>query len=424
MSGLAKLMLYNGAIVTGSDCGSGKEIEILKSLGVNVFPTHNSDNISKNLDIIIYSGAIKPNNPEIVRAKELNIPLIERSEFLGEISRQYKKVIAISGTHGKTTTTAMLGLIATCAGLKPTIHLGGESVNLHGNTIIGGNEYFIVEACEYRESFKYLEPYIGVITNVEHDHVDFYPTFESFRLAFARFAGNCDNLIAPVDVNIPHNHLISIGSDWQVKNIEAYGGGYNFNAYYKREFYNSFRLNCIGLHNVTNALFAISVAHELGINKDVICDALSDFMGVERRYEKIASIGECNIIIDYAHHPTELRNSIDGIKGVYNKILYIFQPHTYSRTLKLFDDFIDVLSPLKDMVLFKTYPAREEVLIGGRAEDLFNALKSPNKEYFDDIDNLMTYIKENAHKFDCILILGAGDLADKLKSYMKHSDKI
>lgn len=420
MSGLAKLSLHEGAKVRGSDLSNSPQVCHLRQLGIRVYGAHDADNITQDIDLVIYSGAIKGNNPELVRAREFGIPTMERSEYLGIIASRYNRVIAISGTHGKTTTTAMLGLIMQRAGLNPTIHLGGESINLGDNTVIGGGEYLVVEACEYRESFRYLKPYIGVITNIELDHLDYYRDYNAIHSAFSRFANRSDSVVVMAGTNINHNNLQSIGEDWCVKDIEALCGGYAFNVYVKNKYFHTFRINCIGQHNITNALFAIATAYQLGIDKEIIETALSDFMGVERRYEKIAKLGECNIIIDYAHHPTELSVSIDGIESVYDRILYIFQPHTYSRTIKLFDDFKDVLSPLKDLIIYETYPAREEEIIGGRAIDLFNNLKANDTLlYFDELGTLIGYINSQTQYYDCVLILGAGDLADKVKSYYK-----
>lgn len=419
MSGLAKLMLKLGAKVKGSDAGRGKEINILLSRGVEIFNIHSSSNITGDIDLIVYSGAIKEDNPELCRARELHIPTLERSEFLGIIARRYRRVIAISGTHGKTTTTAMLGYILHRAKLNPTMHLGGESVNLGGNTIIGGDDYFVVEACEYRNSFRKLKPSIGVITNIEVDHLDFYPDFDSIRNAFMGFAKKSQILVCSQDIDIGHSHAVVIGRDWRVGEIEAIGGGYNFNVYYLGEFYATFRLNCIGVHNVSNALFAIAIADILRVKKEIIIEALSDFMGVERRYERIAQFNNCDIIIDYAHHPTELQASIAGIKSVYKKILCVFQPHTYSRTQKLFDDFVETLSCEGDVAIYKTYPAREDEIPGGRAIDLYHALKNARKAYFDSFASIIDYIFTCSLEYDCILVLGAGDLADQLKTYYK-----
>ena len=428
MSGLAKMLVHDGFKVSGSDIGGDKEIDILKGLGVKIYHSHVEDNISKDVDLVVFTGAVKEDNPELVRARELGIETMERSEFLGLIAREYSKVIAIAGTHGKTTTTAMLGEIFFKANLNPTIHLGGESIGFKGNTIIGGKEYFIVEACEYRESFKYLNPYIGIILNVDLDHLDYYKDYSHIHSAFQNFADNSLSVVCGASCDISHKLIDSVsvinheGSNWSVKNIECFGGGYSYNVYKNGEYYGSFRLNMIGIHNVYNSLFAISVADKCEIAKDTIMNALSSFKGVERRYERIASINGCNIIIDYAHHPTELKSSIGGISGVYKRVLYVFQPHTYSRTLKLFDEFVEVLSSLSNVVIFKTYPAREKLLSGGTAKDLYNSVRNEFKNYFDDLEELNAFINAKCHEYDCILVLGAGDLALKLKD--KYSTSI
>lgn len=424
MSGLAKLMLNKGARVTGSDNGDNPEINKLKALGVKVFSSHCIDNITNDIDLVIYTGAIKLDNTELRRARSLGIVTMERSEFLGLVTKEYSKVIAVAGTHGKTTTTAMLGVIMERAGLNPTIHIGGESINLKDNTVIGGNEYFLLEACEYRESFRYLNPYIAVVTNIELDHLDYYSDYNSIHDAFSRFASNSKHLISLDTAHLNHkdNHLIE--KDWQAKNIEYIYDGYNFNVYYKNEYFETFRLNVIGLHNVTNALFAIATAYQLGIDKECMVEGIADYMGVERRYERIARINNnCNVIIDYAHHPTEIKASINGISAVYKNILYVFQPHTYSRTKKLFNDFIEVLQTMDHLVIFQTYPAREEIIVGGRAIDLFKALKVNNKEYFENIEKLIEFIYNKQMNYDCVLVLGAGDLADKLKKFFYKNNK-
>ena len=403
MSGLAKILFSMGNKVSGSDRQSSDITFYLKSIGIEVFIGHSDKNITKDIDLVVFSGAIKNDNPELVVAKNLGLKVIERSELLGLISSKYSNVIAISGTHGKTTTTAMIGEIFKNARLNPTIHLGGISVNLKSNTIIGQKDYFILEACEYRNSFRFLKPTCAVITNIEADHLDYYKTYDSIKKAFNNFANNSKYVINE--------------NDYSVKNIKFENEGYAYDVYFKNEFFSSIRLNMLGLHNVKNSLFAIAVANYYGIDKKIIVDSLSQFNGVERRYEKIGYINKTPVIIDYAHHPTELKNSIAGIECVYKKILCVFQPHTYSRTLDFFDEFVEVLK-CKNLILFKTYSAREKEIIGGRAEDLFNAINS-TCTYCNNIDELINEIEKQVCNFDCILVLGAGDLADKLKSILK-----
>lgn len=419
MSGLCKMSKVFGADVMGSDICFNEEIAKLQSLGVKIFHKHEASNISKDIDLVIYSGAIHSDNPELQEAKRLSIRTMERSKFLGLVSKLYKNVIAISGTHGKTTTTAMIGEIFQKSGLNPTIHLGGESVNLSDNTIIGGNEFFVVEACEYRESFKYLRPNLLVITNIESDHLDYYKNLNDIKKSFAKLSKHSNNIIIQKPTDISHKNTILLGKDLEAKNIKFCEHGYNFQVYKHDKFYFDCRLNMLGLHNVSNALFAIAVSDFYGIEKDKIKQALEEFGGVKRRYENICAIGEIPIIIDYAHHPTELENSIRGISDEYKNILTIFQPHTYSRTINLLEDFVRVLRKANDLIIFETYPAREKEIIGGRAIDLVEAIKRDDIEYFDNLDSLKNIVFERVQSedIDCILILGAGDLAEKARKW-------
>ena len=416
MSGLAKLLVSYNVKVAGSDSNFNSQVSELEKLSIPVFIGHSADNIDETYDLVVYSGAIRDDNCEIVRARELGIKTIERSEFLGLLSREYSHIIAISGTHGKTTTSSMISEIFVSAGLNPTIHLGGNSVNLRSNTIVGDREYLIVEACEYRESFRYLSPECLCITNIEADHLDYYHDLESIRSAFQRFADRSEFLVSD-DIPINHNQKTSI-ADFQIRNLNYNNFGYDFDVCYENKFYH-FRLNMLGEYNVTNALFAIIVSFRYGIDHSVIAEALANFRGVERRLEKIGTINSIPVIIDYAHHPTEIKSCLAGIRSQFQSPLVIFQPHTYSRTLQLFDQFLEVLATCENLILFDTYPAREKEIIGGRAIDLSNAL---NCDYYDDIDRLIQYMQSLGDEdFDLILVLGAGDLGEKLRNEISHS---
>ena len=421
MSGLAKMVISAGGRVSGSDMTFSDELTKLSDMGAEIYIGHNAKNITENISLVVYSGAIKEDNPEIVRAKEISIPIMERSEFLGLIAREYSHVIAISGTHGKTTTTAMLGHIFECAGYCPTIHLGGVSNNLGTNTLIGDKDYLIVEACEYRESFRFLNPETLIITNIEADHLDYYKDIEDIRKAFVRLSCRSRTLISHDSLKILHPDHVIINEDYVISKCAFSSNAYRYYVEYKGEILGEFTLNTIGYFNVENSLLAIVTALQYGIDINIIKKALSTFTGVERRYQKIKEIGSVPIIIDYAHHPTEISKSIAGIKDVYNNPLIIFQPHTYSRTLKLFDDFVTTLS-IDNIVLYATYPAREEEIVGGRAIDLFDAIKVKNKVYCQNVDWLNKHIQNKISGSGCdsVLILGAGDLAIKLKKILNE----
>lgn len=425
MSGLCKISQFLGAKVVGSDANCNDETIKLCKAGVQVFYGHDAKNISQDVDLVVYSGAIKSDNVELQQAKKLGIKCMERSQFLGIISRLFDNVIAISGTHGKTTTCAMIGTILNYAGYNPTIHLGGESINLNDNTVIGGDKYFVVEACEYRESFKYLRPSILAVTNIEADHLDYYKDIDDIANAFQRLANNSKFVIKDKNEKIYCEDNYLIGKDFEIINERFENNVYTFSVKFQGEYFDSYTISMFGRHNVENSLFAIAVCYKLGVSKDDIREGLRLFAGVKRRYEKIGEKRNIPIFIDYAHHPTEIKNSIAGIKEIYGRPLIIFQPHTYSRTKALKKEFVEVLQG--NIIIYKTYPAREQELEGGRAIDLFEEL-SRNKDYscgmlgYCENDELLSsqiaeYIEED--KIDCVLILGAGDLAEKMRKYYK-----
>lgn len=425
MSGLCKMSKYLGAEVCGSDANSNEETEKLKRMGVHVFLGHMEENITKDIDLVVYSGAIKPDNCELQQAQKLHIKCMERSQFLGIISSRFKNVIAISGTHGKTTTSAMIGTILHNAKFNPTIHLGGESVNLNDNTIIGGDKYLVVEACEYRESFRFLNPNILVITNIDADHLDYYKDISDIKRAFQNISDKSQFVIKNEDVEIATKNGYIIGKDFQIINEKFEKNKYTFSVNYMGKYFDTYSLNMFGRHNVINALFAIAVCEKLGVEKEDIKQGLEAFAGVKRRYEQIGKLDDIPIIIDYAHHPTEIKNSIAGINSAYKNPLIIFQPHTYSRTKALLKEFLDALRG--NLIVFKTYPAREKEMLGGRAIDLFEAIdkdKSNNANVLDYCDNEMV-LRDKIEKYvcggdiDCVLILGAGDLAEKMRKYYK-----
>jgi len=426
MSGLAKICLHNGAAVSGSDVNNNSHIDNLRLLGAKIFNNHDKDNISKNIDLVVLSGAISKDNVELLYAKELGIKVVERSQFIGYISKCYKSVIAISGTHGKTTTSSLIGYIFYCAKLNPTIHIGGDMVNFNNNTIIGGSDYLIIEACEYRESFKFLNPETSIITNIECDHLDYYKDYNHICSAFTNFANNSKYLIKDVSVKINHEKYEEVGSDWTACNIEYKLSGYDYDVYFKNKFIGHFRLNMIGEYNVINSIFAISVAYKYRIDIETIIKAVASFKGVKRRNELIGNIDNIPIVCDYAHHPTEINNSIKGIRQIFNNPLIIFQPHTYSRTLTLFKDFVKVFNDVDNVIMYKTYPARETLIEGGTAKDLYNAITCNNKYYIEDVCDLVKSIKKiiKNNKIDGVIVLGAGNLYDMLENYVNKLKKV
>ena len=419
MSALAKISLSIGKKVLGSNMENNEEVKKLKKLGVKVFINQQYENLTKDIDLVVFTGAIKEDNLEYIRAEELGLKMLERSQFLGEICKLYKNVIAIAGTHGKTTTTALIGEIFIKAKVNPTIHLGGEAN--FGNVLIGDRDYFITEACEYRESFKYIEGETFLITNIEADHLDYYKSLSQIKTAFNNFANNSNRFVVTFG-NLNLNLKKEVNEytcgfdplcDFYAYNIQPLDFGYTFDVSFEDSLIGRFTTKLIGKHNLKNVLCAIAVSYLNNISISAITQGIYEFKGVKRRYEVIGHIGKVPVVADYAHHPSEIKNSIDGFKN--KKILCVFQPHTYSRTKTLLKEFTRAFLGAKSVIFYKTYPAREKLDITATESVLFKKCKNKFKKVFVDESELVLNIKKEAESFDVVLILGAGDIYDIAK---------
>lgn len=428
MSSLVHFCLREGAIVSGSDATINDQIRKLSKFGITIFTGHTKHNITQNIDMVVYSGAIKEDNPELVEARTHNIPCIERSQLLGVICNMYSNSIAVSGTHGKTTTTAMIANIFAVAECKPSVHLGGESIDF-GNYLLGGKDVFITEGCEYRNSIAHLNPTTAVVTNIELDHTDFYHSLEEIENAFLNFANNAIKNVVVFENNefakkITGNvEVVTVGfnGDYAVqgKNLTTFSDGKcAFDVYYNGNYICNFKVGIVGAHNANNALCAIAVGLINEISISDIYKAISSFKGVKRRYENIGKMGKIPVICDYAHHPTEIEKSIQCEKNIYGRVAVVFQPHTYSRTIGLKDKFVEVLSKCDQLIMFKTYPAREKYITGGSAKELYNDIKIKNKVYCDTKKALKIALSNV--KANCILVLGAGDIYDIMRNIIKE----
>lgn len=427
MSAIALFCDRFGAIVSGADICENLEVKKLKNYGIRVDIGHNEKNVTEDVDFVVYSGAIKEDNVELVKARRLNIPCMERSEFLGVFSRMYERSIVVSGTHGKTTTTAMLGDIFIKAGLHPSIHLGGESVAF-GNSVIGNFGVFLTEGCEYRNSIKYLSPTTSVITAIELDHTDYYQDLQEVEDAFLNLANNTtenvvvfDNIEFAKKITAKVNVInVGFGQDFDVRGLNLQlldNGCYSFDVYYNG-YVGTFRSNVVGLYNAQNMLCAVAVALLYDIDVSTIYNSCRNFLGVRRRFEKVGVVRDVPIICDYAHHPTEIKNSINTATSIYGRITVIFQPHTYSRTIGLKKAFVKCFSLASNLAIFKTYPAREKYIAGGSAKELFNSICHNHKVYIDNRKALKEYLCE-ADLNNCVLVLGAGDIYEIVKKIIK-----
>ncbi len=423
MSSLAGFAHSMGNLVEGSDSTSSHITEHLQKQGITVHIGHHASHITSDIDVLVYSGAIKDNNVERVRARELGIPEVERSQFLAQVADMYDNVISVAGTHGKTTTTAMLADIFVCAGLKPTVHLGGESI-AYGNSLLGSKHYFITEACEYRNSFGTLHSNTAVVTNIEQDHMDYYHNLGEIVSAFSNFVSHTrDNVVLwqnrSFAKKIKGKNVVVVGlkkcDTFFVCDIKRDSmGKYNYLIKYKGRELTRIYLNVCGIHNVKNSACAFAVAYLYGIAPDVIAGALCKYRGVARRFELLGQIRGVPVIADYAHHPTEIHSSIKSALISHKRILCVFQPHTYSRTKALMEQFIDCFEGVRKLVIYKTYEAREKLIPGGDAYDLYKRVNVPTKAYVDNIDEAVSVV-ENSTEYDLVLVLGAGDVYDLFK---------
>jgi UDP-N-acetylmuramate--alanine ligase len=415
MSALAAFTAQNGATVTGSDLVLNPQIiHLAKAYGIKVFIGHKANNITADIDEVITTGAIDEYNPEVVRAWELGIKITPREQYLAQIAGNYKTQIAVAGTHGKSTTTAMLHAILTAANLNPTTHNGAVMNQVNSNYYVGNSDIFLTEACEFRRSLLTLNPSTALITNIDADHMDCYADLNDVKQTFHQFANQSKTAITNADC--PNSHDIggitfAINSPADIKGtdiIEHIRGKFSFTIRTEGIRTSEIKLHVPGKHNVYNALAAASVALNMGIAPKHIVSGLSSFTGIERRFQPLARVEQCDIILDYAHHPTELKTTIQTAKQLYANPLIIFQPHTYTRTLAFFTEFISVLNTC-DCALYKTYAAREKVKTGGTALDLYTATDSAIA-HMDSAKTLTSFIKSAAQQYDAIILTGAGDM--------------
>ena len=424
MSALAIYLHLQGYSVQGSDIAQNNETIKLNNLGIKIFVGHNAINL-QNVDVCVYSGAIDKSNVELAYALNYSIPTLERSELLGIISKDFSNTIAVAGTHGKTTTTAMLAQIFIDANLSPTVHIGGDFDYIKGNFLYGKKKYFITEACEYRRSFLALHPQYSIINNVELDHTDCYKDITNMYDTFYKFVEQTQNAVF-INYNDPfykliknNDKVISYGlskkADYCATNLRQNKNKYTFDILHCGDYIGTIKLNIAGKYNAVNALASVSVSHYLGIPIQTIKQSLYNFKNVDRRFDFIKKLNNSDIYRDYAHHPTEIKNLLNNVKHLkYDKIICFFQPHTYSRTKGLFNEFLTSFDSCDKLYLLPTYPARELPIKGGDSKDLYNELKKYKKEvhYIQDIKEVKQLLNENSIQHNIILLVGAGDIGN------------
>lgn len=420
MSALASILVSEGYKITGSDSGKNIYTERLKAQGVTVYQGHDEKNVI-NADAVIYSAAIKPDNPERSYAEKNNILCMERSTLLGEIETLYKCPIDVSGTHGKTSTTGMLAHIYMGADVNPTVLIGGDLSILEGNMHIGNNEFLVSEACEYHRSFLEFHPGIAIILDIEEDHLDYYKDLDDIKSAFRDFALLADRAVVinaddenTVDTVKGIKTVVTTSkkgkADFYAENINCDSfGSYSFSVYSKEKgFLSEVKLSVPGIHHVSNALCAYAAAYISGIAPDKISEGLSAFSGAKRRFELKGTEKDIRVYDDYAHHPTEIKATLDALSKMPGNKHIIFQPHTYTRTLTLFDDFVSVLSLCESLTLLPIYAAREKDTGVVSSKMLADKIKS--SYLAKDFEDAKAHILSTAKSGDIIMTVGAGDV--------------
>ena len=428
MSGLAEIVHTKGYTVTGSDMKSSLTTKHLEELGIKIHYGHDASNIADDVDLVVYTAAIKNDNPEMIVTAEKNIDSLTRSKFLGILMKQFNVPICVSGTHGKTTTTSMLshGLLA--ANLDPTISVGGILKAIHGNIRIGHSPYFLTEACEYCDSFLDFFPNIGIILNIEEDHMDYFKDLNQIINSFKKFASKIpsDGFLA-LNGTVPSVNEIIDSTECRV---ETFGieGDYNwtareisfndkacatFKVYYNNEFISTLTLSVPGTHNVLNSLSVCSVFNFLKLPLNLLNSGLEDFTGADQRFEIKGSYDGITVVDDYAHHPTEIAATLEVAKAYPHKKLYlVFQPHTYTRTRAFLNEFANILSTADEIILTDIYAAREKNpgdISSTNILELINILGGSAK-YMSDFNQIANFIKENATSGDLVITMGAGNV--------------
>ncbi|RKD33903.1 UDP-N-acetylmuramate--L-alanine ligase [Thermohalobacter berrensis] len=427
MSALAEILLHEGHVVSGSDLKYSPLIERLRNKGVKVYIGHNECNI-EGADLVVYTSAVGDDNPELKEAKAEGIPTLDRASFLGQLMKRYKNSIAVSGTHGKTTTTGMIAVILNNSPLEPTILLGGELDEIDGNVKIGGRDYILTEACEYKGNFLKFFPTVGIILNIEEDHLDYFKDLDHIVHTFDKFGNlipsdgflilNNDDKNTRKIVGGKNCNIITFGinnkADYYATNISYNKNGHPiFDLIVKGNKSYKVELNIVGKHNIYNALAAIAATHQLGLPIKDIVKSIKKYKGTHRRFEIKGTFNQVQIIDDYAHHPTEIKATLNTASNLsHNRIWCVFQPHTYTRTKALLNEFAQSFDKADKIIITDIYAAREKDRGIVHSKDLVEALKKRGKDaiYIDNFHEIADHLKKNITKDDIVLTVGAGNV--------------
>ncbi len=437
MSGLAEIVLQEGFSVSGSDRHSSELTDLLAAHGVRISIGQKAENITADTDLVVYTAAIHPDNPEWQAAAKAKIPMLSRAEFLGQLMDNYPRSVAVAGTHGKTTTTSMITHILLAADTDPTVSVGGVLPSIGGNIRVGKSDVFLTEACEYTNSFLHFCPLYSIILNIEEDHMDFFKDLEDIRHSFRRFAANTlpdGVLILNSNIDRPEEITAELrskavtfgtgeGADYTAADVsfdETGCASFTFLCQGKEAGRISLRVP--GEHNITNALAAIAFAKEAGFSDTQIISGLQSFGGTARRFEYKGIRDGVTVIDDYAHHPTEIRAALaTAAKLPHERLICIFQPHTYSRTKAFWHEFAAALSLADLVILADVYAAREKDTLGVCSSDLVYEIRNLGTDcyYLPDFRKIERCISEISEEGDLLITMGAGDIYRVGEAFLK-----
>jgi len=441
MSGLSEILLDMGIRVTGSDVKNSPNIEKLRLKNVPVFLKQEPSNITDQ-NLVVYTAAMPIDHPELEAARKKGIPVIDRATLLGEIMKMYRTSIAVSGTHGKTTTTSMISYCLMEADKDPTVHIGGVFDAIGGTTRIGSSDFFVTEACEYKDSFLKLNPFMGIILNIEPDHLDYFHDINQISDSFMNFAnrvppegiviGNADNervlrILDQLKCRTVTYGLTSQKAFWTARNITFDENGFpSFRVVCGKKSILRMKLSVPGIHNVSNSLACFAACSMLGIPTEVVKNSLRKFKGTHRRFEHKGTVDGIKVVDDYAHHPTEVVATLKSARScTRGKVLCVFQPHTYSRTKELLNEFAKAFTLADKVYVADIYAARENDNGSIHSSDLVNKINEhlSNAVYISSFEGIVDSLIHDSSAGDLIITMGAGDV-DKVGEMFLAEKKI
>lgn len=436
MSGIAMILKSRGYLVTGSDRSENEMVRALEKEGISVAIGQKASNITPDIDTVVYTAAIHDDNEELIAARAVCPRVIERSVMLGDLLNESKVPVAVAGTHGKTSTSSILACIYMAAGMDPSFAIGGVLESTHTNYRVGRGNHMLIEACEYHDSFLDFHPVINIITNIEPEHLDYFKTYENELASFDKYVGSMRKggvlITSPQLKNrfktiTDRIHTVSVDgpSDIYAKDIVRHqtGLGSSFHVVYQGQDLGKVDLYVPGRHLIYDCLCAIAAALYENVPFDKIREGVSGYKATKKRFEYLGSWHGTRIVDDYAHHPSEIRATLKAAREIPMKELWVaFQPHTYSRTISFFDDFVDALSLADHIVLADIYAAREVDTGAVSSRMLADAIRAKGKDayYFSTFDQIKNFLEKNISPNDLLITMGAGTIVDVAHSMLSE----